>query len=125
MKKSVLFSFHVGYWFVLYAGINLFNSLNDIDILIIVNPEKASHALLKLSDMMRYMLYNANTDKVELTQETAYLQQYVSLQHLRLPNPDLVELQIRLQLHPIFIAPCFLFHLLRMLNTHNRQNKYT
>ena len=75
MKKSVLFSFHVGYWFVLYAGINLFNSLNDIDILIIVNPEKASHALLKLSDMMRYILYNANTDKVELTKERAKFKQ--------------------------------------------------
>jgi len=41
----------------------LFNTLNNIDALINKDPGKASELLIKLSDEMRYMLYDANIEK--------------------------------------------------------------
>lgn len=83
----------------------LFNSLHNIDTLISVNPGKASDALLKLSDMMRYVLYDANTDFIELSKETDYLKKYISLQELRISNPELIRLETELQPAPVKIAP--------------------
>lgn len=83
----------------------LFNSLHNIDTLISVNPAKASDSLLKLSDMMRYMLYEADTEMIELSRETEYLRQYISLQELRISNPELVRLETDLQAEPVKIAP--------------------
>lgn len=83
----------------------LFNSLHNIDTLINVNPEKASDALLKLSDMLRYMLYDATTDHIPLTQEIDYLKKYIDLQELRLSNQDLVSFETTLQSDTIKIAP--------------------
>lgn len=44
----------------------LFNTLNNIDSLIKEDPSKASQSLIKLSDIMRYMLYENEIEKVEM-----------------------------------------------------------
>lgn len=47
----------------------LFNTLNNIDSLIRKSPEDASDMLIKLSEMLRYMIYETQTAKVALKQE--------------------------------------------------------
>jgi Putative regulator of cell autolysis len=64
----------------------LFNTLHNIDTLIHDNQEKASKSLVKLSDIMRYMLKDAKSDWVELQKEIEYLENYLSLEQLRLKN---------------------------------------
>ena len=54
---------------------------------------------------MRYMLYEADTEMIELSRETEYLRQYISLQELRISNPELVRLETDLQAEPVKIAP--------------------
>lgn len=72
----------------------LFNTLNNIDALIKQDQEKASQSLIKLSDIMRYMLNESSHDKVSLENELTYLENYVSLEQLRLKNPEFVHFNV-------------------------------
>jgi LytS/YehU family sensor histidine kinase len=72
----------------------LFNTLNNIDSLILTNQEKASDAIIKLSDIMRFMLYDASTETVPLSKEINYLKSYISLQKMRLKEPDFVDFNL-------------------------------
>ncbi|MEO1448868.1 MAG: histidine kinase, partial [Bacteroidota bacterium] len=60
----------------------LFNALNNIYSLSFMQSEKAPEMILKLSDMMSYMLYDCKNDEVSLASEIAYLQNYIDLQQL-------------------------------------------
>ncbi|WP_299220436.1 histidine kinase [uncultured Aquimarina sp.] len=61
----------------------LFNTLNSLYALIIRKSDVAETAVLKLSRLMRYMLYEANVPKVSLAKEIEYLKNYVDLEKLR------------------------------------------
>jgi hypothetical protein len=63
-----------------------FNSLNNIYALIESSPHKAQEALHDLGKLMRYLLYGK--EQVELSQEVAFLKQYIDLMELRL-RPDI------------------------------------
>jgi two-component system, LytTR family, sensor kinase len=65
----------------------LFNTLNNIDSLIQTDQKAASEALIRLSDIMRYMTYETYTDKVELKREVEYLKNLLELHRLRISNP--------------------------------------
>jgi LytS/YehU family sensor histidine kinase len=71
----------------------LFNSLNNIDILIHKDQEKASNYLNKLSDILRYMLFDTKAEMMTLETEFQFIEKYVSLHQLRAANPDYVTLQ--------------------------------
>jgi len=83
----------------------LFNTLNNIDSLIMIDQEKASDSIIKLSEIMRYMLYDSNTDKVDLESEIRYLRSYISLQRLRYAKPAFVTFSIDGDCHGLKIAP--------------------
>lgn len=72
----------------------LFNSLNNIYSLSYQKSEKTPEAILKLSEMMRYMLYESNDDSVALAKEITYLQNYIDLQKLRFKNGAYVDLHV-------------------------------
>ena len=57
---------------------------------------------------MRYMLYDATTDKVLLEKEIEYLQSFIELQKLRLRHKDYIELQIEGNADGRYIAPMLL-----------------
>ena len=61
----------------------LFNSLNNIYSLSLGGSGTAPAAILKLSDMMRYMLYESNVEQVPLRQELRFMDNYIELQRLR------------------------------------------
>lgn len=83
----------------------MFNTLNNIDALIKDNPQKASQSIIKLSDIMRYMTYDSQSDKVTMKQELAYIKEYVSLEELRWKNPEFVSFSIRGNYAGLSIAP--------------------
>lgn len=72
----------------------LFNTLNNIHTLIRLNPENAENSLARLSDIMRYMLYETNTEKVLLEKEINYMKAYIELNKLRLVKPEIVKIEI-------------------------------
>lgn len=72
----------------------LFNTLNNIDVLIEQNSATASQYLNKLSDILRFMLFETKPERIPLAQELSYLEKYIDLQKLRAPHPDYARLQI-------------------------------
>ncbi|MDC8004824.1 histidine kinase [Aureisphaera galaxeae] len=73
----------------------LFNSLNSIYSLVRNKSSEAPEAVITLSELMRYMLYEAREEKVPLTKEINYIKNYISLQRLRLSNSEHVTLAIK------------------------------
>ena len=69
----------------------LFNTLNNIDTFIQTSPEQASVALSQLSDLLRYVVYDTEKEKVSIQEEIEYLHKYIDLERIRLVNPDSVE----------------------------------
>jgi hypothetical protein len=86
----------------------LFNSLHNIDALIKTEPETASNLLLKLSDIMRYMLYDANSNKVPLQKEIDHLENFLTLQYYRFKNKEIVTYKRTGDPENIQIAPMLL-----------------
>ncbi|MGY8913627.1 MAG: sensor histidine kinase [Flavobacteriales bacterium] len=72
----------------------LFNSLNTIYSLAIRNSSDTAEAIMNISELMRYMLYEANKDKVPLAKEINYLKNYIHLQRLRLSDNAKVKIKI-------------------------------
>jgi two-component system, LytTR family, sensor kinase len=62
----------------------LFNVLNNIYALASDKSDQTPHAILKLSNMMRYILYQSDIDRVSLSKEVQYLENYIALQMMRL-----------------------------------------
>ncbi|MCT4603281.1 MAG: histidine kinase [Marinifilum sp.] len=83
----------------------LFNTLHNIDALIHDNQEKASSSLVKLSDIMRYMLKDVKLDWVELQKEIEHLENYLSLEQLRLKNEKFLSYSIDGNYKECRIAP--------------------
>lgn len=69
----------------------LFNSINNIDVLIKKDADKASLYLNKLSDIMRFMLYETKTEKIPLAQELNYIEKYIELQKIRTANKNFIN----------------------------------
>ncbi|RNC83651.1 MAG: hypothetical protein ED557_07645 [Balneola sp.] len=61
----------------------LFNSLNNIYSLSVTKSEKTPDMLVKLSSMLRYLIYECNVDKVSLEKEIEYISNYIELQKLK------------------------------------------
>ena len=61
----------------------LFNTLNNIYSLTLSNNNLAGKAILQLSGLLRYVLYESETEKVDLRKEINYLQDYIELEKMR------------------------------------------
>lgn len=86
----------------------LFNSLNSICSLAVKKSDETPEAIIMLSDMMRYMLYQSNDDFVLLKKEIDYLENYVNLQKLRLANKEYVSFLIQGDVNAKKIPPLLL-----------------
>ena len=61
----------------------LFNALNNLHATVQLNPEKAGEYILKLGDMLRYVLEDCRKDKVKLGEEITYIRNYIFFQEQR------------------------------------------
>ncbi|WP_426278124.1 sensor histidine kinase [Chryseobacterium sp. S-02] len=66
----------------------LFNMLNNANVLTKKDPEKASQILMKLSDLLRYQLYDSTRDKVLLTSDIHFLEDFLNLEKVRRDSFD-------------------------------------
>lgn len=86
----------------------LFNSLNNIYSLAYQKAEKTPEAILKLSEIMRYMLYESNEDKVALSDEIRYLENFIELQKLRFKGKTYIKFEINGDIQGQKITPLVL-----------------
>ncbi|ATL47570.1 hypothetical protein COR50_10545 [Chitinophaga caeni] len=88
----------------------LFNSLNSIYSLAHKGSPETEHALVKLSSIMRYMIYHANEPHVLLEKELLYLQDYISIQRLRVSKDVPIQYSLegeagQLRIEPMLLIP--------------------
>jgi two-component system LytT family sensor kinase len=86
----------------------LFNSLNNIYSLAYQKSDQTPNAVLKLSEIMRYMLYESNDSSVALEKEINYLKSYIELQKLRFKGDAHVILEVEGQVDHQNIVPLIL-----------------
>ncbi|TDO21499.1 sensor histidine kinase [Pedobacter duraquae] len=86
----------------------LFNSLNNIYSLAYQKSDKTADAILKLSEIMRYMIYESNDSWVELSKEIEYVKSFIELQKLRFKDGAAVEFTLNGEIDGQHIVPLIL-----------------
>lgn len=86
----------------------LFNTLNSIYSLAYQKSDQAPQAILKLSEIMRYMLYDSEDKKVPLHKEIQYLHSFISLQKVRFKDTIFVDLLEEGNTAGLYIEPLLL-----------------
>ncbi len=88
----------------------LFNTLNNIRWLARQKSDSTEDAVVKLSQLLRYMIYQAKQDKVLLEQEIEHLKNYIELQKMRLSEQNSVSFKFsgdisRWSIEPLLFIP--------------------
>lgn len=85
----------------------LFNMLNNVKALIRTDPEKATVVIMKLSEFLRYQLYENGEEKTLLTSEIDFLSNFINLEKIRREDfsADMTVSIDKKTLNSIFIPP--------------------
>lgn len=88
----------------------LFNSLNVIYALAIENKAETKDAIVQLSDILRYVIYDSNTERVMLKDEVALLKNYIEFQQFRHQQTENVDFMSSIdddnyQIYPMLLLP--------------------
>lgn len=90
----------------------LFNTLNNLYVLTLQKSEKASDVVLKLSEMLDYMLYRCNENRVTIAQEIQLIQNYIDLEQLRYGDRLELDFNKNIDKQQSQIAPLILVSLI-------------
>ena len=93
---------------LLKAQINphfIFNALNNIYSLTYMKAQHAPDAVLKLSEMLRYVFYDCSKERVLLTSEIKYIENFISFQQMKSENTQNIKLSVDLKSSHQEIAP--------------------
>lgn len=103
----------------------VFNTLNAIYFQIQKDNKEAREMVLRFSDIMRYQLYDCNTDKIDIEKEMAYLHDYVQLQKKRRDENYEVNWEQKGQVKGFRVSPLLLIPLVenafKHISHHNDQ----
>ncbi len=88
----------------------LFNSLNVIYALTIEKKEGVKDAIVQLSDILRYIIYDSNTEQVNIKDEIKLLKNYIEFQKFRVHGFNQIDLNIDVEnknfmLYPMLLLP--------------------
>ncbi|MCQ2974341.1 MAG: histidine kinase [Bacteroidales bacterium] len=84
------------------------NTLNNIHALIDIDTENAKEAVIRLSKLMRYLLYESSEGKVELQKEIEFISSYIDLMRLRYSEKVKINVEIQ-KILPQKLVPSLLF----------------
>ncbi len=100
----------------------LFNSLNNIYALAYKKSDDTPAAILKLSEIMRYMLKESEDYKVFLTDEIQYLQSYIDLNKLRYKDGININLNVNIDKENYRVMPLMLISFIENIFKHGEVN---
>lgn len=83
----------------------LFNTLNNIYSLSLDKSDRAPETILKLSDLMSYMIYESSDDTVEIKNEIEFLKNYIALEQIRVSDDININVKFDDNLMGIKVAP--------------------
>lgn len=90
----------------------LFNSLNVIYAMALDKKDNITKAIVELSDVLRYVIYDSDTERVSLKEEIQLLKNYIAFQEYRVQASDVVDLKITIEDESFKIYPMLLLPLL-------------
>ncbi|MEM7369007.1 MAG: histidine kinase [Bacteroidota bacterium] len=70
------------------------NTLNNIHSLIDIDTEEAKESIIRLSKLMRHLLYDSEAEQLSLKKEIAFIDSYVELMRLRYPKKVDIVLEV-------------------------------
>lgn len=73
----------------------LFNTLNNIDTLVLKDPPLASKYLNELAGLLRFMLYGVSEERIALQKEIAHIERYIALERIRSVNPAYIHFTVQ------------------------------
>ena len=82
-----------------------FNTLNNLYALTLEKSDHAPEVVLKLSEIMEYVLYDMKEEKVSLLKEIKYLQSYLELEKLRYGDKIITTIEIKGNISDVKIPP--------------------
>ena len=83
----------------------LFNTLNNISSLAQIDADETQEAIMQLSDLLRYAMYETNKPKVRLDGEVEFMRNYIELMKLRCNEMTKVDAQFTIHNAQSEIAP--------------------
>ncbi|WP_128548678.1 sensor histidine kinase [Larkinella soli] len=86
----------------------LFNTLNNIYARVIGLDDRAARMLVRLSDMMRYALYETGTDLIRLDRELQFMKDYIQLERIRHRKPVRIGLSVEGEVQEYSVPPFLL-----------------
>ncbi len=101
----------------------LFNTLNNLYALTLKKSDKAPEIVIKLSEMMRYMLYECNEKQVLLSKEVNYIQNYLDLEMLRQGKNVEIKFEVNGEITSQKIAPLLFIPFLENSFKHGLNNQ--
>ncbi|MDE1206742.1 sensor histidine kinase [Tenacibaculum larymnensis] len=99
-----------------------FNTLNNLYGLVGKDAKKAQELILKLSDMMRYSVYDGEKDTVLLSEEVTYLQNYIELHKMRYHKAIDIQFKIDITDNDYKVMPLLFIILLENAFKHGVEN---
>lgn len=99
-----------------------FNTLNNLYGLVGKDAKKAQELILKLSDMMRYSVYDGEKDTVLLSEEVTYLQNYIELHKMRYHKAIDIQFNIDITDNDYKVMPLLFIILLENAFKHGVEN---
>lgn len=85
----------------------IFNTLNNLYLLVLNKSDKAPDALLKLSELLSYSVYESQEDSVPIAKELYFIENYIALQQLRLDDKQVVYYEVtgqkNMKLEPLIL----------------------
>ncbi|MBQ4819584.1 histidine kinase [Aquimarina sp. MMG016] len=89
----------------------LFNTLNNLYSLALKGSKRTPEALLQLSNLLSYMLYDGVEDKISLEKEIHHLNDYIELEKLRFGNRLKLQLELMGDFNEVMIPPLIIIPL--------------
>jgi two-component system LytT family sensor kinase len=96
----------------------LFNTMNNLYGLSLSEPERTPDVILKVSAMMRYMLYESNEELVLLATEVEYLHSYIELEKIRYEGQTFVHFTFEGNINDELIPPILLISFVENIFKH-------
>jgi sensor histidine kinase YesM len=103
----------------------LFNTLHNLNYLVYSKSDRATDVVIKLSNIMRYMIYDANKERVPLQKEISYIHDYIDLERIRLNHPFTINVNVRGDISSVEIAPLILLTFIENAFKHGVSDKYS
>ena len=90
----------------------LFNTLNNISSLAQIDGDETQEAIMQLSDLLRYAMYETNKPRVPINGEVEFMQNYINLMKLRCNEMTTVNSTFNVQCSTLEVAPLLFISLI-------------